>query len=124
VTAAPYQVLPAANMIVNTRSTNHQPQHAVLARGDRTGQWHALRWPLSTAQKAQITFVAGKPKHPSPRPSLTPPVRAAINLATVGDNHARQSAFEINSDVAIDGPTGNSGITLAVARGRRCASST
>ncbi len=68
---------------------------------------------LSAAQKSQITSGAGDASFTITF-DISPNV-STLTLSTVGDSSVGPSAFLVNSSVAIDGPSGNSGITLPAA---------
>jgi hypothetical protein len=111
-----YEVQPAANMVVNTAADATFDPGTVSLRDaiDMTNDDGPFFNLLSAKQQAQVTLVAGDVSTISLDSSLN---GSTLTLSTVGDSIVGPSAFQINSEVVIDGPSGNSGITLAVAAG-------
>ncbi len=69
---------------------------------------------LSATQLALISDTGNAPNTITFDSSLVAsPGGATIKLSTVGDTSVGQSAFLIDSQITIDGPSGNSGITLS-----------
>ncbi len=71
---------------------------------------------LSTTQQKQVTSSTGSVATITFDSTLD---GDTIALSYVGDSSVGSSAFLVNSDLAIDGPSGGSGITLAVAAGTK-----
>ncbi len=122
-----FELRRAANMVVNT--VNDTNLHDGSANDGGLSLLEAIELAngtlifstLSTAEKAQVTFVAGNVNTITFDDSL---YDNSLNgttlwLSTLGDSTVGPSAFLVHSDIVIDGPNGNSGITLAVKAGTK-----
>jgi hypothetical protein len=115
-----FELRRAANMVVNT--VNDTNLHDGSANDGGLSLLEAIDLAngtlvfneLSTAEKAQVTFVAGNVNTITFDNSLN---GNTLSLSTVGDSSVGPSAFLVHSNIVIDGPSGNSGITLAVKAG-------
>ena len=107
---------PADNMVVNTLNDGINTGDGTLTLSEALGLANGTIDPatLSAAERNQVTPVAGAVSTITFASSLN---GKTITLTQPVDASAGTSEFLIDSAVVIDGPSGNSGITLAPASG-------
>ena len=109
-----YESRPVVNVAVNSSSNSTLsdnlltlPEAIALATG-------SLSRVLSAGERAQVTRVDGAVSTITFADSLK---GTTFQFSTASDNRVGPSAFAITRPVVIQGPSGNSGVTLAVAPG-------
>lgn len=102
-----------ANMIVNT-DVDETSDHSTLSLREAIELANGTRSPgsLSGAEPGQVTEVNGLLNTITFASKLN---GKTVGLSTPGDNRFGPSAVQVNSDIAIVGPTGNSGVAVSAA---------
>ncbi len=107
-----YEALPALNIVVNTTGDETTAGGTLSLREAIDLANGTLSYAdLTALEQKQITATTGNVSTITFDGSLD---GGTITLATVGDSSVGESAFLVNTPVVIDGPAGDSGITLAV----------
>jgi CSLREA domain-containing protein len=109
-----YEVMQAFNMVVNTAADEPPADTTTLSLREAINLANGTLAfsALSAQEQAKVTPVAGIVNTITFDPTVfsTP---QTITLSTIGDSSVGPSAFLVNSTVAINGPSGNSGITIS-----------
>jgi hypothetical protein len=102
-----------AHMVVNTaHDETNTPATLSLREALELANGSLSYGALPAAEKAQVTLAAGNVSTITFDSSLD---GSTLTLSTVGDVSAGPSALLVESQVRIEGPTGNNGITLSAA---------
>jgi hypothetical protein len=102
------------NMVVNTSAdATSKDSFLSLREAINLANGSLLFSALSAAEQAQVIAAPGNAANTITFASTLN--GSTLTLSTVGDGSVGPSAFLVNSPVAIDGPSGNSGITLSAA---------
>jgi hypothetical protein len=111
-----YEATQAYSLVVNTAAaadeTSNNDSDLSLREAMELANGTLSFSALSAGEKAQVTPVAGFVSTITFAKSLN---GSTIMLSTVDDHRVGPSAFLVNGIVAIDGPSGSSGITLSAA---------